>query len=103
VRQGTDYLEIEADVAAPSVLLITDAWTPAWRARSLPGSSASDYEVLPANYALRAVPLGAGKHHLRMEYAPAGFRIGLLVSALAWLAWVAGFVLLRRRERSRLR
>jgi hypothetical protein len=101
VRQGTDYLEIEADVAVPSVLLVTDAWTPAWRARALPGSSASDYEVLPANYALRGVPLGAGKHRLRMEYAPAGFRIGLIVSALASIAWVGAFVLLRHRERSR--
>jgi hypothetical protein len=99
VNQGTDYLEIEADVAAPSVLLVTDAWTPAWRVRALPGSSASDYDLLPANYALRAVPLGAGKHRLRMEYAPAGFGIGLFVSALAWLAWVSALVLLRRRER----
>lgn len=101
VNQGTDYLEIEADVAAPSVLLVTDAWTPAWRVRALPGSSASDYDLLPANYALRAVPLGAGKHRLRMEYAPAGFGIGLFVSALAWLAWVGALVLLRRREWSR--
>jgi hypothetical protein len=101
VQQGTDYLEIEADVAAPSVLLVTDAWTPAWRARSLPGSSASDYEVVPANYALRAVALGPGKHRLRMEYAPAGLGIGLVISALAWMAWIGAFVLLRRKERSR--
>jgi len=101
VRQGTDYLEIEADVAAPSVLLVTDAWTPAWRARALPGSSASGYEVMPANYALRAVALGPGQHRLRMEYAPTGFRIGLIVSVLAWMAWAGAFVLLRRKERPR--
>jgi hypothetical protein len=101
VRQGTDYLEIEADVAAPSVLLVTDAWTPSWRARPLEGSSASAYEVMPANYALRAVALGPGKHRLRMEYAPTGFRIGLIVSVLAWMAWAGAFVLLRRKERPR--
>jgi hypothetical protein len=101
VRQGSDYLEIEADVVAPSVLLVTDAWTPAWRARALPGSSATSYEVMPANYALRAVALGAGKHRLRMEYSPAGFHIGLAVSLLAWAAWLGAGVFLLRRERMR--
>jgi len=101
VRQGTDYLDIEAEVASPSVLLVTDAWTPAWRARPLPGSSAGDYEVMPANYALRAVALGPGKHRLRLEYSPVNFRIGLAVSLLAWAAWIGAALLLRRREGSR--
>jgi hypothetical protein len=101
VRQGTDWLEIEAEVASPSVLLVTDAWSPAWRARPLEGSSASDYEVMPANYALRAVPLGAGRHRLRLEYAPASWLAGFAVSALAWMAWIIAVVLLYRRERNR--
>jgi hypothetical protein len=99
VRQGTDWLEIEAEVISPSVLLVTDAWSPAWRARALEGSSASEYEVMPANYALRAVALGAGRHRLRMEYAPAEFRIGVAVSAAAWLALVCGALVLWRRAR----
>jgi hypothetical protein len=103
VRQGTDYLEIDADVGAPSVLLVTDAWTPAWRARSLSGSSASDYEVVPANYAMRAVALGPGKHRLRMEYSPASFHIGLAVSLLACAAWIGALLVLRRRERMKRR
>jgi len=99
VRQGTDWLEIEAEVASPSLLLVTDAWSPAWRARALEGSSASAYEVMPANYALRAVALGAGRHRLRMEYAPAEFRAGVAVSAAAWLALVCGALVLWRRAR----
>ena len=99
VRQGTDWLEIEADVVSPSILLVTDAWSPAWRARSLKGSAASDYEVMPANHALRAVALGTGKHHLRLEYAPAAVPLGLAVSLFAWAAWIGAVLLLRRRER----
>jgi hypothetical protein len=102
VRQGTDWLEIEADVASPSILLVTDAWSPAWRARPLEGSGASAYEVMPADYALRAVPLAAGRHRLRLEYAPSGFRIGLAVSALAWLAWAGAAAAVIRAERNRL-
>jgi hypothetical protein len=97
IRDGTDFMEIEADVAMPSVLLVTDAWTPAWRATPLAGSSSLSYEVVPANYALRAVALGPGRHRLRLEYAPLSFPVGAALSALAWLAWFAGALLLWRR------
>ena len=57
--------------------------TRGWRALALPGSSQARYDVMPANYCLRVVPLAAGHHLLRVEYAPAGFRLGRVVSILA--------------------
>jgi hypothetical protein len=99
VREGTDFMEIDAEVASPSVLLVTDAWARGWRATPLPGSSQNGYELMPANYALRAVALGAGKHRLRLEYAPRGFHLWAAVSAIAWAAWVAAAALLWPRER----
>jgi hypothetical protein len=101
VREGTDFMEIEADVATPSVLLVTDAWTPAWRATPLAGSSSPSYRVVPANYALRAVALGPGRHRLRLEYAPLSFQVGAALSALAWIAWFAGALRLWRRRGAR--
>lgn len=101
VKDGTDFIEIDADVAAPSVLLVTDAWTPAWRAAPLAGSTGGSYEVVPANYALRGVAVGPGKHRLRLEYAPASFRAGAVVSTLAWIAWFAAVLLIWRRQRTR--
>lgn len=101
VREGTDYLEIEAELAAPSVLLVTDAWTPSWRALPLAGSAQARYEVMPANYVLRAIPLAAGQHRLRLEYAPRSYRMGWWISVFAWLAWLsAGLALWRARARS---
>jgi hypothetical protein len=100
VREGTDFLEIEADVSSPSVLLVTDAWAPGWRAIALQGSSMSRYELMPANYVLRAIPLDRGKHRIRIEYAPVALRTGAAVSALACSAWLANvFFLWRRRKR----
>jgi hypothetical protein len=101
VRQGTDFMEIEAELATPAILLITDAWTPAWRASALPGSSQASYDLVPADYALRAVALERGKHRLRVAYAPPAYRIGAAVSALAWLAWLAAWWWLWRARRSR--
>jgi hypothetical protein len=95
VREGTDFVEIEADLPQPAMLLVTDAWTPSWRAVSLdPGQS---YELMPADYALRAVALDRGHHRLRLEYAPGGLRAAAFISALAWVAWAgAALVFLRR-------
>jgi len=98
LREGTDFMEIEAHVGQPSVLLVTDAWTPAWRAVALENGDARRYEVMPANYALRAIPLDRGRHRLRLEYAPAAFRTGALISLVAWLTWLgAAWFELRRR------
>lgn len=89
VAASTDALEIEADVDQPAILLITDAFTPSWRAVALPGSTQAKYQLLPANYILRAVPVQAGHHHLRVEYARDALTIGKWISILAALAFLA--------------
>jgi hypothetical protein len=89
VTASTDALEIEADVEHPSILLITDAFTRSWRAVTLAGSAQRNYKLLPANYILRAVPLVAGHHHLRVEYARNALVIGKWISILASVAFLA--------------
>jgi hypothetical protein len=44
---------------------------------------------MPANYCLRAIPLEAGHHLLRVEYSPLGFRIGKAVSIVAVAVFLA--------------
>jgi hypothetical protein len=102
-REGTDFIDIEADLATPSLLLVTDSWAPEWRAKALPGSSQSSYELLPANYILRAIALHPGKHRLRLEYASLAFPLGAAVSVLAWTAWIVAICLLMQREKGSVR
>jgi hypothetical protein len=83
LASSTDSLEIEADVAAPCLLLITDAYSGGWRALARPGSAQARYQILPANYCLRAISLQAGRHLLRVEYSPLGFRVGRLISLVS--------------------
>ena len=91
-EEGTDYLIVEANLPAPAILLITDNYSSGWRAVALPGSSQEHYDLLPANYILRAVPLGAGTHHLRIEYEPLGYRIGKWISLVS-LIFFAGLII----------
>jgi len=64
------------------------------------GGPQSRYEVMPANYCLRAVPLQAGHHKILMEYAPMGYRIGWWISIVAATGWLValGWLLARKRN-----
>jgi hypothetical protein len=97
-RAGTDELEIAADVTAPMILLITDAYSNGWRASALEGSAQQQYDVLPANHMLRAVPLSAGKHRLLLEYAPLGYRVGRWMTVASLLVSIAGAGLVLRKK-----
>jgi hypothetical protein len=83
VDTSTDHLTIEADLPNAAFLLITDVYSKGWRARPLPGSCQKEYDIVPANYILRGIPLSAGNHRIRVEYLPWSFRIGKWISLLA--------------------
>lgn len=89
---------VEVDYASPAatMLVVAQAWYPAWRAR-IDGATAP---VLAANHAFQAVPVPAGAHHVSLVYDDVAFRRGLAVSALAWLA-VVGVVAKSRRKNDR--
>jgi hypothetical protein len=98
LKSSTDWMEIEADTDTPALLLITDSYSRGWRALALPGSAQASYKIMPANYCLRAIPLAAGRHLLRVEYSPSGFRVGRVVSiiALALFFPLAGLAVKKR-------
>jgi hypothetical protein len=81
--RSTDYLTIEVEIGAPSILLITDAYSKGWHAIALEGSSQARYQVIPADYAFQGIPLQPGKHRIRLEYMPYEFRIGRVISLVS--------------------
>ena len=97
---STDQMIIEADLHAPTILLVTDSYSEGWRARGLPGSIQQRYEVMPANYVLRAIPLRAGHHYLSLEYAPSGFRIGKWISLFSVILYASALLWCFLRYRS---
>ncbi|MBX7256330.1 MAG: YfhO family protein [Candidatus Hydrogenedentes bacterium] len=95
----TDTLTCEVYTEYPALLLITDAYSRDWRVSSLKPAG-EPYAILPANYALRAIPLSAGRHLIRMVYTPRGFVAGAWVSALSWFAaFLLGVWMVRRSRR----
>ena len=100
VAETTDTLDIEATVDRPCILVIADAYAPGWNATALRQSDQQHYAVMPANYVLRALPLNAGNHRLRLQYVPLGFIAGRWISALAWIGYAAAVVVVCRSRSS---
>ncbi len=98
---STDELELTAETDVPALLVVSDAYSSGWTARALPGSAQAIYNVIPADFALRAVPLGPGLHRLRMSYRPRYWFAGLAVTALSVAVWLLCAALLRRNVRPR--
>jgi hypothetical protein len=100
IDRSTDEVEVQAKTAHSCVLLVTDNYSPGWRADALPDSSQKEYSVLPGDYFLRAVPLKAGYHHFILRYRPGIFDIGKWVSLLSCFLYVAILLHLWRRHYS---
>jgi uncharacterized membrane protein YfhO len=84
---------LEADLDAPGLVVVVDAWDPGWRAR-VDGRPA---EVLRANGAFRAVAAPAGRHVVEMRYRPWPVALGLALSGLGLVALLGGALALARR------
>lgn len=98
-RSEPGEIEIGAQLHRPAILLITDAYSAGWVASPVTPLGQQRYDVLPANHALRAIPLRAGKHRILLAYAPLSVTIGMLVSTLAWIGFAGAVVVLVIRGR----
>lgn len=85
---------IDATLATPGLLVLTDTWYPGWTAE-VDGAPAP---LLRADFAFRAVALQAGTHRVLLRYAPRSLRIGLAITLAAALVVAVLLVPPRRRK-----
>ncbi len=97
VRSDTDSMTVAVNATRPSLLLVTDCYSRYWRAVAQPGSIQKNYTVMPADYTLMGIPLGAGNHMIRLEYAPPGYLVGRWVSLLGLLLYGLAIVFVVKR------
>lgn len=94
VRLEAQHVSLEASLASEGYVVFSDAFYPGWEA-TLDGEPV---EILPANVAVRAVRVPAGRHRIEMRYAPRPFARGLWLGAASLLFALA---LLARSRRVR--
>ncbi len=95
----SEHIEVRAQVSKPSILLVTDNYGEGWHARALEESGQTQYEVIPGDFFLQAVPLGVGTHHFVLEYKPEAFWLGLRVTEISIFLYLAILYWLWRRRK----
>jgi hypothetical protein len=86
INTSSDWLDIQASVSQNTILLITDAYAKNWKVFPYGDSSQQKYDVMPADYVLRGIPLSPGNHHFRLQYAPKAFYRGKFISLISLIA-----------------
>jgi hypothetical protein len=89
-RYSPQEVVLDVTATAPGWVVLTDAWYPGWEA-TIDGKSVP---VEVAYHAFRAVKVGAGQSTITMQFRPAGWAWGSLISILAVLAVLAALVIL---------
>jgi len=89
-----DEVTVKVAAARPALLFMSDNWYPNFRA-TVDGEPAP---VWRANYAYRAVPVGAGSHVVRLSYRPSEFYLGAAVTAAGFTGFIVIGLLWRKRR-----
>ena len=95
-RYGLNDVTIETESRGPALLRLADLWYPDWVAEV----DGKPVEILRADYALRAVPIPAGRHRVEFHFRSPAIRRGLTLSLVSLglaLALLAAGILGRRR------
>ena len=87
VSRTADELEVAAELGAPGVLVVTEAFDDGWLAE-IDGQPAP---VIRANGLFRAVRVGAGRHDVHFRYRPPAVVAGAALSVIGLVAagWIA--------------
>ena len=89
VAYRPEYVSIDVETDSAAYLVLTDAWYPGWVATV----DGEPVEIRRADVYFRAVPIGAGTHHVVFKYEPLTVRLGEIVSLGVWA--ILGAVLIR--------
>jgi hypothetical protein len=88
VSYEPERVVVEATFASPGFLVLADMYYPGWVAE-VDGERSKIYR---ANYLLRAVFLGEGKHTVEFKYMPGPYRVGRVISLVVLLGFLGGLI-----------
>jgi hypothetical protein len=95
ISETNNRLQLHVETKENSLLVLSDTYYPGWKAFV----DGTPQKIYRADYAFRAVPLGAGTHKVEFVYDPMSFKLGAGVTLLGILGCIA-MALFRRPRRA---
>jgi hypothetical protein len=96
VTYSPKRIQMEANAAAPSVLLLNDKHSPNWRV-TVDGQPAA---LLRCNYLMRGVSVPAGRHTIEFRYEPPVTGLYVTAAAMVWAFFLVFLVIFTRQAES---
>ncbi|MDA0159603.1 hypothetical protein OM076_04955 [Solirubrobacter ginsenosidimutans] len=88
LHTANDRQVVETRTTRPGILVVSDAWAPGWHAVM----GGEELKVERVDYLYRGVRVPAGTHIVEFTYRPLSWRIGWIVSLVAFVALLGGFL-----------
>ncbi|MBR2979499.1 MAG: YfhO family protein [Myxococcaceae bacterium] len=85
VTYSPEYIDVKSYSETATTLFVADAFADGWRAKI----DGEEVPIYPGLIAGRAIPVPAGEHRVELTYKTPGLRVGLVLSAIGWLAIIA--------------
>jgi len=93
-----ERMDLEVEAAAPSLIVFSQTFYHPWRAFIDNVST----PLLRANYAFQAIQVPGGRHRVRLIYQDRAFHLGAMISGVALLVCLLGWLFSRARPKSQL-
>ena len=97
VTYSPEYIDVKFYSETATTLFVADAFADGWRAKI----DGEEVPIYPGLIAGRAIPVPAGEHRVELTYKTPGLRVGLVLSAIGWLAIIAMAIGSRWRRRQK--
>jgi hypothetical protein len=88
-RYDPHRVTVEAELAQPGLLVLSDAWYPGWIATATHDGQSSELPIYRTNRVLRGVWLPAGKQNVEFRFQSQSFLRGAWISGLSWVCLFA--------------
>lgn len=85
VRYEPQFVALQAELARPGLLVLSDAWYPGWRATVTTSQGTQVVPIVRTNRVLRGVWLPAGSSRVEFRFVPRSFYWGAAISAISIL------------------
>ncbi len=95
VSDAPQRIVAQVTTTAPAVLVLRDALAPGWSAQI----DGQPQPLVRADGLFRALAVPAGQHQVVWQFAAPGVQLGATLSAVAWLAAIALWIVGRRRQK----
>ncbi|MCL5027059.1 MAG: YfhO family protein [Chloroflexi bacterium] len=97
VRYGPEEVALQAKVASPALLVLSDSYYPGWRA----WVDGQEAPILRVNHIQRGIAVPAGEHQVVFRYQPRSLYAGFALSGLSLILLFGGVLLSLRRRPAR--